>query len=150
MLIPKKIKTLVSFVFFVGVSRCLAQTDINEKSIRMDSASWNSMDLIVLEPFNRQFEYFLVDTLEMKGVEIVLIERRYPEENFQWMCLFDEKSRLKDVLTSGYTNSEGAFDISYKLGKNSVKIYSWNEYSTPQESVEIYKVSNDGFVLKKD
>lgn len=150
MLIPIKIKTLVSFVFFVGVSCSLAQTDINDKSIRLDSASWSSMDLIVLEPFNRQFEYFLVDTLEMKGVGIVLIERRYPEENFQWMCLFDEHARVKDVLTSQYTNSEGAFSISYKLGRNSIKIYSWNEYSTPQQSMEIYKVTNEGFVLKKN
>ncbi len=150
MIIPKKMKTLLSFVLFAGVSYSFAQSDINDKSVRLDSASWSSMDLIVLEPFNRQFEYFLVDTLEMKGVEIVLIERRYLEENFQWMCLFDEKSRIKDVLTSGYTNSEGAFEISYKLGKSSIKIYSWNEYSTPQESVEIYTVTNDGFVLKED
>ncbi len=150
MLIPIKIKTLVSFVFFAGMGCSLAQTDINDKSIRLDSASWSSMDLIVLEPFNRQFEYFLVDTLEMKGVEIVLIERRYLEENFQWMCLFDEHARVKDVLTSQYTNSEGAFSISYKFGRNSIKIYSWNEYSTPQQSMEIYKVTNEGFVLKKD
>lgn len=150
MIIPEKMKALLSFVLFAGVSYSFAQSDINDKSVRLDSASWSSMDLIVLEPFNRQFEYFLVDTLEMKGVEIVLIERRYLEENFQWMCLFDEHARVKDVLTSQYTNSEGAFSISYKLGRNSIKIYSWNEYSTPQESVEIYTVTNDAFVLKED
>lgn len=125
-------RTIVFVLSMMSVSASSAQEhqDNISKRNQLDLVAWSKMGLNSLERFNSQYDYAITDTIQFKKVQVLVIERLYLEEHYQWMCIFSG-DRVVDALVTTYGNSEGSLSVSSTTEKNHLKIYTSNSVQIP-------------------
>ena len=73
-------------------------------------------------------DYFIIDTLARHpGVLILVIARKYPEENTAWIVSYDHE-KLSGAKKVYYDNAEGFLQVETIIKDNRIHISTQNDY----------------------
>ena len=136
----------------------------NKNGFQLDKSSWVKYGFDVLQEYyeHESSDYKIFGQFVSKENKLLLIERKYSEENNHWLCILDKNNQIIDWLEIAYDNSEGfaAIKATTKEGKTHIifinkgktdtfKILGINDAlkNTDYSWAGIFKKVNNGEVL---
>jgi len=115
----------------------LQNVELNEKTV-LNKKNISALDRSLQKKYSIRkldslesdgFKYFIYDTLYSgKETTVLLISRKWPEENIVWLVIYDAAMNLMDQKQVYYDNSEGYLAIETSISNNQVKITTDNIY----------------------
>jgi hypothetical protein len=138
-----------ALVFIISLGTLnFSYAQLNQSQRLLDSICWSQMGLDVLEPFDSNYNYSISDTIEFKRTHVVVVERSYPEEYYQWMCIFDHNNEIISFLVTAYNNADGGLIIESSIEGDVLKKNTSNSYQIPSEINESFRVKRKRFIQK--
>lgn len=130
------------------------KTVLNKKNISaLDKSLQKKYSIRKLDSLESDgFKYFIYDTLYSgKETTVLLISRKWPEENIVWLVIYDAAMNLMDQKQVYYDNSEGYLAIETSISNNQVKITTDNIYeesANTKKTVSWFIDANNKLVKK--
>ena len=117
-------------------------------NFQLDKSSWMKYGFDVLQAYYESSDYKVSGQLYTKENRLLLIERKYSEENSYWVCMIDKENKVIDWLETAYDNSEGFTSIQSVIYKDSVVVTEHNIYTKPEIIKKTYLITKYGFKPK--